>query len=296
MYVSMTGFSRSQIQSSYGTLSLELSSVNHRYQEIAVRLPREFAGWEPWFHQKMRKLFRRGKIQLRMEVLWAQQFKSGRINKDVLLAYCGELMDIRRGLALPLSIDVEEVAQYPGVLDLPRFDEEKEARTLEELFGELLADAVASWQKMREAEGSHLRCEVLVHLDEFERIAAEIESRWLPTRDAAFSAMKARVSEALEKMGVGLEEARYMQEIVLLTDKWDISEELARLRSHISKFRATGDDEAESAGRKLDFIVQEMNREVNTLDSKIADAEIRWLAVDAKACLERIREQIQNLE
>ena len=82
---------------------------------------------------------------------------------------------------------------------------------------------------------------------------------------------------------------------MILTDKWDVSEELARLKSHISKFRSTG-KESESSGRKLDFIVQEMNREVNTLDSKIADAEIRWLAVDSKAALERIREQIQNLE
>lgn len=136
---------------------------------------------------------------------------------------------------------------------------------------------------MRETEGAHLRDEVLSHLAELERLAAEIEERWLPTRDAAFAAMRARVSEALEKMGEKLEESRYMQEIVLLTDKWDVSEELARLKSHAAKFRSTGEDR-ESTGRKLDFIVQEMNREVNTLDSKVADADIRWLAVDAKAC------------
>ncbi len=99
----------------------------------------------------------------------------------------------------------------------------------------------------------------------------------------------------LDTLGGKLEESRMMQEIVVMTDKWDVSEEIARLKSHISKFRSTGED-AESSGRKLDFIVQEMNREVNTLDSKISDAEIRWLAVDSKAALERIREQIQNLE
>ncbi|MBQ9881984.1 MAG: YicC family protein [Synergistes sp.] len=295
MYVSMTGFSRSQIQSSYGTISMELSSVNHRYQEITVRLPREFASWEPWFHQRMRKLFRRGKVQMRMEVLWAQQYRIGGINKDILLSYCNELTEIRRGLALPLTIDLERVVQYPGVLDMPRFDEEKEAQSLEAVFEELLAAAAASWQKMRETEGAHLCEEVLGHVDDLEKITFEIEKRWLPTRDAAFEALKARVCETLEKAGGALEDSRYMQEIVLLTDKWDVSEELARLKSHIAKFRETGDSD-ESTGRKLDFLVQEMNREVNTLDSKIADAEIRWLAVDAKACLERIREQIQNLE
>ena len=91
MYVSMTGFSRSQIQTKWGTVVVELSSVNHRYQEISVRLPREFAGWEPWFHQNLRKTFRRGKVQLRMEVLWAQDFKTGRVNRDVLAAYCEEM-------------------------------------------------------------------------------------------------------------------------------------------------------------------------------------------------------------
>ncbi|MDO5116277.1 MAG: YicC/YloC family endoribonuclease [Synergistaceae bacterium] len=295
MYVSMTGFSRSQLQTRWGTLSLELSSVNHRYQEISVRLPREFGGWEPWFHQKLRKLFRRGKLQLRMEVLWAQAFKTGRLNKDVLLSYCGELTKVRRELGLSLNVNVEEVAAFPGVLDLPRFDEEEDQRNLESLFESLLADCAASWQKMRETEGGHLREELMTHLAELERLTAEIEEKWLPTRDAAFAAMKTRVGEMLEKIGEKLEEQRYMQEIVLLSDKWDVAEELARLRSHTAKFRATG-DEAESSGRKLDFIIQEMNREVNTLDSKIADAGIRWLAVEAKACIERIREQIQNLE
>lgn len=295
MYVSMTGFSRSQIQTSWGTLTLEISSVNHRYQEISVRLPRDFAGWEPWFHQKLRKLFRRGKVQARMEVLWAQSFKTGRVNRDVLEAYCREMMEVRRSLGVQLTPNVEQAALFPGVLDVPRFEEEDEAKGVEEVFSELIDTAAKSWQKMREAEGAHLREEVLTHLGTLESLTAEIEKRWQPTRDAAFEAMRTRVSETLAKLGEGLEESRYMQEIVLLTDKWDVSEELARLKSHIAKFRAVGED-SESTGRKLDFLVQEMNREVNTLDSKVADAEIRWLAVEAKAALERIREQIQNLE
>ena len=148
---------------------------------------------------------------------------------------------------------------------------------------------------MRETEGAHLREAVLLDVVALEKLVNSIEEKWQPTRDAAFEAMKTRMSETLEKMGQNLDEGRYMQEIVILNDKWDVSEEIARLKSHIKKFRATG-EEKESSGRKLDFIVQEMNREVNTLDSKIADAEIRWLAVEAKACLERIREQIQNIE
>ena len=140
-----------------------------------------------------------------------------------------------------------------------------------------------------------MKDEVLTHLTELERLSALIEDKWMPARDQAFELTRQRISEMLESLGGKLEESRMMQEIAVMTDKWDVSEEIARLKSHTAKFRATG-EEAESSGRKLDFIVQEMNREVNTLDSKISDAEIRWLAVDSKAALERIREQIQNLE
>ena len=126
MYVSMTGFSRSQIQTKWGTVVVELSSVNHRYQEISVRLPREFAGWEPWFHQNLRKTFRRGKVQLRMEVLWAQDFKTGRVNRDVLAAYCEEMSAARRALGFVPDVDVERVALFPGVLDMPKFEDEED--------------------------------------------------------------------------------------------------------------------------------------------------------------------------
>ena len=295
MYVSMTGFSRTQIQQPWGSISAEVSSVNHRYQEISVRLPREFASWEPWFHQNMRGRFRRGKVQLRMEVLWAPSFKMGRINRDVLSAYCEELLQAQRAIGQARELELEQMISLPGVLDLPKFEESEESEKLEDIFEKLLDESMASWQTMRETEGGHLRDEVLTHLAELERLVGAIDTKWQPARDAAFAAVRARLSETLESLGEKLDEGRFLQEIVIMTDKWDVSEELARLRSHISKFRAAG-GEKESSGRKLDFLVQEMNREVNTLDSKIADADIRWLAVDAKAALERIREQIQNLE
>lgn len=295
MYISMTGFSRTQLQQPWGTLNLEISSVNHRYQEISVRLPREFSSWEPWFHQKLRKYFRRGKLQLRMEVLWAPTLKMGRINKDILDSYCDELLQIQRTMGQARELELEKVVMLPGVLDMPRFEDSEDSDSLEHVFGDLLDNGVASWQRMRALEGGHLKEEVLFHLADLERLTARVSELWQPTRDAAFSALRTKIGETLDGLGEKLDEGRFLQEIVILTDKWDVSEELARLKSHISKFRSTG-EEKESSGRKLDFIIQEMNREVNTLDSKIADAEIRWLAVDAKAALERIREQIQNLE
>ena len=295
MYVSMTGFSRAQIQRSWGTVSLEMSSVNHRYQEISVRLPRVFSSWEPWFHQKLRKGFRRGKLQVRMEVLWAPTFRMGRINKEVMTSYCEELLQIQRVLGQAKDLQLESVVTLPGVLDIPSLEDISGAEELESSFSELIEAGLKSWQKMRETEGGHLKDEVLGHLSELEKLAAQIEEKWLPARDQAFDMTRQRISEMVEALGGKLEESRMMQEIAIMTDKWDVSEEIARLKSHIAKFRETGEDQ-ESSGRKLDFIIQEMNREVNTLDSKISDAEIRWLAVDAKAAIERIREQIQNLE
>lgn len=295
MYVSMTGFSRAQAQASWGTLNMELSSVNHRYQEISVRLPREFSSWEPWFHQQLRKKFRRGKVQLRVEALWAPSLRMGKVNKEIMSSYCDEFLQMQRELGQARELELEKIAMLPGVLDMPRFEDGCEADSIESVFTRLLDDGAASWQKMRELEGSHLRDEVLGHLKELERLVAEIEDKWRPAKDAAFAAMRERLTEATAGIGEKLDEGRMFQEIVILTDKWDVSEEIARLKSHIVKFRSTG-DEPESSGRKLDFLVQEMNREVNTLDSKVADADIRWLAVDAKAALERVREQIQNLE
>lgn len=295
MYVSMTGFSRTQIQAPWGTLSLEIASVNHRYQEIFVRLPREFSSWEPWFHQKLRKCFRRGKIQVRMEILWAPTFKMGRINKDILASYCDELLHIQRTMGQARELELEKIVGLPGVLEIPRFEDSEDSDTLEETFDKLIKEGVTLWQLMRETEGAHLREEILAHLVELEKRTSEIEKLWLPTRDKVFQSTRAKITEMLEDVGAKFDEGRFLQEIVILTDKWDVSEELARLKSHVLKFRSTG-DEVESSGRKLDFIVQEMNREVNTLDSKVADADIRWLAVDSKAALERIREQIQNLE
>jgi uncharacterized protein (TIGR00255 family) len=294
MYMSMTGFGRTQTEVPFGTINLEISSVNHRYQDITVRLPREFAGWEPWFHQRLRRYFRRGKLQCRMELLWEPSVKRGHINPEVLASYYNSLKEVQAELGHGAELSIESLTQLPGVVEVPKFDSEG-GEDHEELFGKIIDDTVKKWLDMRRAEGQHLRADVLTHLEELEKIIKEIEGKWQAAKDAAFEMMKSRVAETLESLGEQLDSARYLQEIVILTDKWDVSEEIARLYSHINKFKMTGEAE-EPMGRKLDFIVQEMNREVNTLDSKVADAGIRWLAVNAKASLERVREQIQNLE
>ena len=296
MYVSITGFGRVQEEMDFGSVTLELSSVNHRYQEIYVRLPKEFSSWEPWFHQKLKRFFRRGKVQVRMDVLWVSGMRRAKLNRDVLDHYYQELEAAWVALGQSTSIGIESLLSLPGVFDTPSFTEESgNMESREQQLTLLLEKGVLSWQKMREQEGLHLKEEVLLHLGLLTNLADKISRLWSPARDLAFAAMKKRMEDSVASLGEQLDQGRLLQELALLTDRWDITEELARLRSHIAKFISTG-EEKDSSGRKLDFIVQEMNREVNTLDSKVADAEIRWLAVEAKATLERIREQIQNVE
>lgn len=296
MYVSMTGFSSARIEKEWGTITLEISSVNHRYQEIYVRLPKELSTWEPWFHQKLRGLFRRGKVQARVEILWAASSLAVSINRDVLSRYFEEISALNETFGQKREISLDSLVTLPGVLDMQERIRLTHEEGTEDLLSMLLEQGAAAWSEMRKLEGLHLKNAVEEHLGILERFIRDIADKWEPAKDAAFSTMVERVTKAMEAAGAGSpDDSRRAQEAIMIADRWDVSEELARLDSHLQKFRETGES-AESVGRKLDFLVQEMNREVNTLNSKIADADIRWLAVEGKASLERVREQIQNLE
>jgi uncharacterized protein (TIGR00255 family) len=290
----MTGFGGTHIEREWGTISIELSSVNHRYQEISARLPRELVSWEPWFHQKLRRMFRRGKLQARVDITWASSAPPVSLNREVLAAYYRELTKVGDELGHAGEISLDALLGVPGVIDAkerswPAADDDTEM-----LLVSLVEQGVENWQKMRITEGGHLRSAINEHLSELERLIREISGKWEAARDAAFSSMKERVTKALDASSVP-DDSRFAQEAVFIADRWDVTEEIARLASHTAKFRETGDSQ-EPSGRKLDFLVQEINREINTLNSKVADADVRWLAVEAKTALERIREQIQNLE
>jgi uncharacterized protein (TIGR00255 family) len=296
MYVSMTGFSSAALNREWGTVSLELSSVNHRYQEIYVRLPKELASWEPWFHQKLRGFYRRGKLQARVEVQWNAASLAVSINRQVLEGYYRELSEAGRSLGYAGEIRIDALLDLPGVLDMQERMRLTRDEGAEELLTELLDIAAGSWNEMRALEGGHLEAAIKEHLEALEGHVGAIEASWKGAGEAAFTMMTERVESVLESLNLPApNDYRFAQEAVIIADRWDISEELARLKSHTEKFRESGAS-SEPVGRKLDFLVQEMNREVNTINSKAADRDIRWRAVEAKTELERIREQIQNLE
>ncbi|MDR1515410.1 MAG: YicC family protein [Synergistaceae bacterium] len=295
MYISMTGFGSTHIEREWGTISLELSSVNHRYQEIFARFPRELSSWEPWFHQKLRRMFRRGKVQARVDIVWASSALAVSFNKEVLSAYYHELSKVSGELGQAGEISLYALLGLPGVIDTQERSWLSMDDDTEELLSQLLESGVENWQKMRLTEGSHLKNAVDEHLLHLERLISEISTKWQVARDAAFVSMKERIRRALDSISSVADDSRFAQEAVFIADRWDVTEEIARLASHTEKFREIGESQ-ESSGRKLDFLIQEMNRELNTLNSKVADAGVRWLVVEAKTAIERVREQIQNLE
>ena len=293
MYVSMTGFGRATDEREWGKMTLELSSVNHRYQDINVRLPRELASLEPWFHNRLRGVFRRGKLNARLEITWAASAVAASINSEVLLNYYKKISEVRGLVGVEGDISIGDLVNLPGVLDA--FGRGAIRDEAMEILSELVEKAASNWNLMRREEGGHLREAIDGHIADAECGMSRIASLWQGARDAAFESMTARVTAALESVGLSADESRFAQEAVIFADRWDISEEIDRMASHIAKFRETG-DARDSEGRKLDFLVQEMNREANTINSKTANAEIRWITVEVKSSIERIREQVQNLE
>lgn len=295
----MTGFSRSQLDRPWGVLTAEISSVNHRYQEVSVRSPRDLAGFEPLIQALVRKGFRRGKVLVRLEVNWHSQYRIVDINSEVLKTYYSQVSEIRRELDLPQNnIPLEQLLSLPGVTERSLSESGSIRDQVEEALKELIQVALEDWKKMRFQEGEDLSREILLHLGEFEDIVQKVETLWPEAKDQAINSLRDRLQTLVEKLPgewTSIEESRFAQEVSILADRWDVSEEFARIHSHLGKFRSISKSQ-DPVGRKLDFLIQELNREVNTTGSKVQDADIRWLIVEAKSTLERIREQIQNVE
>ena len=274
-------------------MTFELTSVNHRYQDFSVRLPRELSALEIRLTTFLHSALRRGKVRLTVDIAWTPGASSPTLNETTLLFYFERTRALSMGIGLPYTMNLSEFLSLPGVCDVPHASEGIDLRF--EIWDELLAEAVAALMEMKRSEGEKLLAVVDKDLRTFEGIVALLTERWRTASTEALGALKTRIEKIVERFRLGLDEGRIAQEVSLLSDRWDVSEELDRLRAHIARFRQTAGGSG-SEGRKLDFLLQEMNREVNTMGSKVGDAELRWGVVEAKSCLERIREQIQNVE
>jgi uncharacterized protein (TIGR00255 family) len=296
MIRSMTGYGEAERETPAGRLRAEARTVNHRYFSLNVRLGRSVDRFEPQIREWLRALLPRGHVNfsLRLEVADAVADAAPlQLNEAKARQYVRLLNELKQKLALPGEVDL---ALLSRMTDLVIEEEETQATPLEaddvRAVTEAAATAVIS---MREDEGLRLADDLEERLRGVEtamsRIAELSPARLLAERDR----MKRVVAELLE--GVPIDEDRIAREIAFIAERWDISEEVVRLRSHIELFRASlADPSAEPVGKRLSFLTQEMNRETNTIGSKANDAAIEHQVIAIKDEIERLREQVENVE
>ncbi|HSE57620.1 MAG TPA: YicC/YloC family endoribonuclease [Nitrospiraceae bacterium] len=289
----MTGYGRQEAPWKDGTLVVEIRSVNHRFLDIACRIPKSLSSFEEACKEAVQRHCHRGRVDITLAITGARQGrKQITLDRDLAAQYCGALRDLKKQLRLSGRLDINTLA---GVRELVTVSEEVSGpdKALLKLAGRLVETALNELVLMREREGQTLSGAVLGHLDAIEQARSAVAEQAPRLVEAAFSKLKSRVENLLQ--GPVVDEARLRQEIALLADRSDATEELVRLGSHLQQFRATLAKPG-TVGKTLDFLLQEMGREVNTLGSKANDAGIGSTVVQMKTVLEKIREQVQNIE
>jgi uncharacterized protein (TIGR00255 family) len=289
MIRSMTGFARRERQGPWGTLTCELRSVNHRYLELSLRLPEDLRGLETDARQLLSATLRRGKVDAGMYLRGGPATAAAlEINQPLveqLVARAGEVRAM--GGAGAGTIDPLDVLRWPGVIR----DVERDVTPTAAAAMELLRETADELNAARAREGARTREMLVQRCEALRESVATLRAR-LPEVAAR---IRARVMERVAQLGTPVDAERLEQEIALLAYKMDVEEELDRLGSHVTETLQVLDS-SEPAGRRLDFLMQEFNREANTLSSKSQDTETTRTAVDMKVLIEQMREQVQNVE
>ena len=296
MFLSMTGFGRSKREFDWGTVFFEITSVNHKYQDIVTKLPPELSSIETQLINLIRNSLGRGHIRLAVEIDFNPEARLPLIDETSVLNFYNQIKRIGRRHNFSFSTDLNTLLQTPGFMEANISTSVKIANEVEPaVWNEILNEAIKNLNEMKKSEGAKLQNVIEKDLGLLEKIVISLDSRWQLAKNEAVENLRTRIQNVMEHFNLELDEARIAQEVTLISDKWDVSEELARFHSHLDKFRTVINDK-DSSGRKLDFLIQEIMREINTMGSKVNDAPFRWGVVEAKTCIERIREQIQNVE
>lgn len=292
MIRSMTGFGRRQIPWQDGVVTVEIRSVNHRFLEVACRLPRTLSHLEEACKKVIQQHCGRGRIDLTVSVQGGKgRTVSISLDRGLAKQYHQALLTLKKSLKLPGSVDVALIAGLRDVVSVS--DQPAEDPKLAELVEKLVGQAAADLLVMRKREGMVLAKDMKERINTLHGLRVEVERRVPRAVQEIFDRMKLRVEKLLD--GGTADLPRLHQELAIYADRGDITEELVRLDSHMIQFEQQL-NHAESVGKTMDFLVQEMAREVNTIGSKANDAEIAATVVKMKAELERIKEQVQNVE
>ncbi|WP_040474466.1 YicC/YloC family endoribonuclease [Marinobacter algicola] len=288
MIRSMTAFARQDTQEDWGTLTCEIRTVNHRYLEPSFRLPEALRDLENSFREQLRKQLRRGKVDVALRLQANESATQGfEIDEEVASAVNEAANHINRMLDNPAHISALDILRWPGVLA----STEQDFGPAREAAGALFERTVSELVTVREREGERLRPLFEDRLTTMGERVTEVRER-MPE---LIRAQEEHLKNRFEQAKVELDPDRVAQEMVMLAQKSDVAEELDRLEAHITEVSDTLQSD-DAIGRRLDFLMQELNREANTLSSKSIDARVTRAAVDLKVLIEQMREQVQNLE
>jgi uncharacterized protein (TIGR00255 family) len=288
MLNSMTGFARETAETPFGTMTCEMRAVNHRYLDVQFRLPEELRSKELDLRNKIGESLKRGKVECSIYLKRGSGASEElNVNEALVQQSAARATEISKLLPESNALDPIDVLRWPGVVADPEIDTEP-------VFAEAMSvmeKALAAMSEMRSSEGARIGGMIETRLTDILSIAASVKER-MP---AVLDAVRTKQRERIDKLDVDADPARLETELALIAQKLDVDEELDRLDSHVSEVRTAlaGD---EPVGRRLDFLMQELNREANTLGSKSADADTTRAAVDLKVLIEQMREQIQNVE
>jgi len=292
MIKSMTGFGRSQVNEQNYDISCELKGVNHRYFDVHTRISRRYGFMEERIKEELKKLISRGRIEISINIEKTKETKRNiKVDKGLAMAYYESLKDLQEMLNISADFTVIDLFKLPEVFSLE--DEEEDPEIIWQVLNKALNEALASMLQMRSKEGAALSKDILDRNAYILSVVEKLEERSPLVAHEYQEKLRARIAEMIG--AVVPDEARILQEAAIFADKASITEEIVRLKSHIKHLddlMADGD----SIGRKCDFLLQEMFREINTVASKANDLEMGQMVVEVKAELEKIREQIQNIE
>ncbi|HEX4151906.1 MAG TPA: YicC/YloC family endoribonuclease [Steroidobacteraceae bacterium] len=283
----MTGFARRERQFPWGVIAWELKTVNHRFLEIGCRLPEDFRATESDFRQTIAAAVRRGKVDCSLHFRPAAASSSLDVDATLLASLTERAQQAALQAGPSARIEVTDLLRWPGVVREPARD----AAPLIAAAHALLGEALAELTRFRDSEGERLRHALELRCAGLADFASQVAARLPEVRARIRTKLKERISQLCSEV----DHDRLEQELAMLAQRLDVDEEIDRLRGHVTEVRKTFDAQ-EPAGRRLDFLMQELNREANTLSSKSQDIETTRAAVDMKVLIEQMREQVQNVE
>jgi uncharacterized protein (TIGR00255 family) len=289
----MTGFGRSQLNENGYTISCEIKGVNHRYFDPHIRMPRRYTILEDKVKEEIKQYVHRGRLEISINIeKTAESTRNIKVDKGLAMAYHRSLKDLAENLNIPADFKLIDIFRLPDVYSLE--DAEENLELTWQALEKSLMQAIDGLLEMRTREGQNLLTDLLLRTDFILNEVKKLELRSPLLTQEYQEKLRNRIREMIAQETV--DESRIIQEVAIFADRVSITEEIVRLQSHVKQFNEVLNNGDEAVGRKSDFLVQEMFREINTVAAKANDIEMGQIVISVKAELEKIREQLQNIE